>query len=55
MQALKARIGVVCDTLSLILVAMSLPKGGKKEVKKENKEEREEGKRERRDRRRESG
>lgn len=51
MQALKARIGVVCDTLSLILVAMSLQKGGKKE----NKEEREEGKRERRDRRRESG
>lgn len=53
MQALKARIGVVCDTVSLILVAMSLQKGEKKEAKKENK--REKKGRERRDRRRESG
>lgn len=55
MQALKAHVDVVCDTLLLILAAMSLQKGGKKEAKKENKEEREEGKREQRDRRRESG
>lgn len=55
MSVLKARIPVVCNTLLLILVAMSLQKGGKKEAKKENKEEREEGKKERRDRRWESG